>query len=221
MSKNYSVPFVERKYAQTNEETVLLNLVREFDIKDNFVLDIGAGDGWNLSNSRLLMDKGWDAFRIDGAYESHKDKLYKSFITRENIVGTLKEHDVPQHHGILTIDIDGNDLYILNEVLSAGFRPSIICFELNAARNPASFDVIQYDPTFKIVGDYYGASWGAFKHVLALHGYTTVHQIFNLNGFAVIDTLNPEANDSCPRKSQDHPHNPNGVWIDAREVFVI
>jgi len=206
-----------KKYCQTDEESVLLNLLDALPPVPRYVVDIGAGDGQNLSNTQIFVEMGWSACRLDCRYEDG-DTLHKEFITRENITALLQKYDVPRSFGVLSLDIDGNDLYVLDALL-AEYRPVIAVFEFNGCRPPESYDVIRYAPDFFIDGDYYGASWSAFKHVFGLHGYTLVHQSHSLNGYAVDAAHGLAPLSSPPPRMQYHPHQPNGVWLDAREIF--
>jgi hypothetical protein len=211
--------FREKRYAQTDEESVILNLVDHFNPK-KFVVDVGAGDGVSISNSRLLMDMGWDACRFDVKYGGEADPtLHKVMVRPDNVVRLLDEYDVPKDFGLLTIDIDGVDLYVLHALLR-GYSPSIVVFEFNACRPTESFDVVRYDPEFKWDDtDYYGASWSAFDHVLGMNGYQVVHHSNSLNGYAVDAALLPERCPTAPVQNKYHRHNPNGKWLDARDVF--
>jgi FkbM family methyltransferase len=63
-------------YAQNNEDDLIL---RYFGGHKGKVLDIGANDGQTFSNSRLLIENGWEACLIEpspAAYEK-LDALYK------------------------------------------------------------------------------------------------------------------------------------------------
>ncbi len=227
--RDWSVPSHGNKFSQFEEETILINLADAFLGKvgsgaedDRFIVDIGAGDGANLSNSkRFIDDYGWRAFRVDGAHGEPdvKAPLVKSWVTAGSIVRLLQEAEVPKDFDILSLDIDGIDLYVLRKLLVADYAPSIICFEFNGCRDPRSYHVVQYTDNFKMVGDYYGASWNAFRHVLGLHGYTLVHHSKDVNGYAVRNTLHPVACATMPSKNQYHPWNKDAVWHDAAYLF--
>jgi hypothetical protein len=209
--------FRSKKYCQTDEESVLLNLLDALPPVDRYVVDVGAGDGYALSNTQIFVEDGWAACRLDGRFEDGAT-LHREFVTRENIAALLAKYGVPRGFGLLSIDIDGNDLYVLDALLGA-HRPAVIVFEFNGCRPPESFDVIRYDPDFVIDGDYYGASWSAFVHVLGRHGYTAVHHSHSLNGYAVDAAFGLAPLAEPPPRSQYHPHRPGREWLDARPLF--
>lgn len=214
--------FRVHRYSQTNEESVLRNV---FDLLPSsvrgYLVDVGAGDGASLSNTQLFLEEGWQGCRFDYRFSSPAHGLYQHMITRENIVALLDQYRVPEEVGLLSIDIDGVDLYVLDAMLRPKrLSPAVIVFEINARRQPAGFDVIRYASDFiGRPGDYFGASWSAYRHVLAQHGYTVVHHSRSLNGYAVRKALDIEPFEGLPPMSFGHAHDPTGVWLDARDVF--
>lgn len=42
---------------------------------DGFFLDIGAGDGWNDSNTRALFDSGWNGILVEANYTAFKQLM--------------------------------------------------------------------------------------------------------------------------------------------------
>jgi hypothetical protein len=216
---NWSL-FRAKKYSQTDEESVLINLVDHFSPQNRYIVDIGAGDGAYLSNSLIFVESGWEACRIDSNHCNESDStMHKELITQENACSILSKYNVPYRPGILSIDIDGIDLYVLNSVLKS-FRPTIVVFEFNGCLDADEFNVIAYDDSFTWDGsDYYGASWSAFVHVLSMHGYSVVHHSGSLNGYAVDGALIPERIDRMPERVQYHRHDESRMWLDARDVF--
>lgn len=211
--------FRTKKYSQTLEESVIFNLLDRVGPVEHFVVDIGAGPTSQYSNSQLLIDRGWKSCRFDlkSKNEAHARAVR---VTAENVVQLLGEGNVPAQPGVLSIDIDGIDLYVLSAMLEV-YAPSIIVYEMNGCREPSSYDVIPYDPNFAYAGDdYYGASWGAFAWVLKRRGYVPVHQIHSLNGFAVKSSVGLPA---CPMAPKWVYHSPtqraDARWVDCREVL--
>lgn len=209
--------FRSQKYCQTNEESVLLNLLDKLPPIPRYVVDIGAGDGVHLSNTQIFVESGWSACRIDRDCED-AGTLHRAFVDRDNVTSLLRKFGVPHHFGILSLDIDGNDLYVLNALLHE-YRPAIVVFEFNGCRPPRSHDVICYDPEFVIDGDYYGAAWSAFEHVFRIFEYTLVHHSHSLNGYAVDSSYGLPPTTSLPAQVQYHPHRRGPAWHDARVVF--
>lgn len=211
-----------QRYCQTREESCLQNLLDLLPDAPHYVVDIGAGNGKHYSNSQLLIeDHGWDACRFDcntGGMSGSDLTLHEHEISRENIGALLQQYSVPEQPGLLCIDIDGMDLYVLNAALKVA-QPWVVLFEFNGARDPAGFDTIPYNAWHRYKDDdYYGASWGAFAWLLGRHGYCCVHHHESLNGYAVRAQhlrggLGPV---DSPLQQQWHRHREGGVWVDAR-----
>src|SRR5206468_8196630 len=98
-------------------------------------VEFGVEDGLQC-NCRYLYEKFWQGLMIEGSpemyerlkynYDQNAVKTVHSFITKENIVQLFEENNVPKDLGLLSVDIDGNDYWVLKEILLADYRPSII-----------------------------------------------------------------------------------------------
>jgi hypothetical protein len=78
-----------------------------------------------------------------------------------------------------SLDIDGNDYYVMKALLDAGLRPKVIAVEYNSAFGPERCATITYRPHFvakKARGNglYYGVSIAGWKKYLATCGYRFV-----------------------------------------------
>ena len=136
-------------------------------------IDIGAGDGFILSNTKHLIHIGFTGRQLD--------KIGGQFITRENI---LKFYDKST---IISIDTDGNDYWILDTMLTEHKAPIVI-----AEFNPAFTDsrTIKYNHDHVWAGDdYYGFSFEAGKKLAERHGYTIIFNVANMNLIMVRNDL--------------------------------
>lgn len=130
-------------------------------------LDIGGGDGFYLSNTRHLANIGWDDFVID--------KENGDFVTLENINEYLSDQ-----LDLISIDIDGNDFWIIDKILKSNIRPSVIIAEFNASYTDSR--AIKYNPNHEWAGDsYYGFTFKAGEKLAELHGYKVIFQIADMN----------------------------------------
>jgi len=75
-------------------------------------------DGFNLSNTRHLTNLGWDGVLLD--------KIYGQMISTENILTHMVK--TPD---LVSIDIDGNDYYVIDKILTHK-SPAVIIAEFNA-----------------------------------------------------------------------------------------
>lgn len=162
-------------YSQNSEGLILEYLDHHIQngnhIKRRHICDIGSGDGFILSNSRHLVQScGFTAFRFE--------KTLGTEITLENCI-----HKRMPFMDIISIDIDGNDYWILNSMMPH-FRPYIVCAEFNPAFTDAR--TIRYNPDHNWDGtDYYGFTFEAGKKLAEKHGYKVIFQLADMNMFMV------------------------------------
>jgi hypothetical protein len=76
---------------------------------------------------------------------------------------------------LLGIDLDGNDIYFVSDLLALGLRPKIWIVEYNAKFPPPIQWSMEYDPRHVWrYDDYFGASLAAFDQLFTRHGYRLV-----------------------------------------------
>lgn len=213
------------KYSQAHEETYIVHILDNIKPAGNIILELGAWDGYHLSNTRYLIEQGYHALLIDG--DNHGNQEVKQhFITRENILATLEKYNLPPVFDLFCIDLDGNDIYILDAVLSE-YRPHVIVAEFNPIFPVGVSKAIQYNPSHTWNDDdYYGFSFSAGIKMAEKNGYSCVFQNDNLNMYFIKNDVLMESfhveqeglKDILPKVNynvtQYHPHNDKGVWVD-------
>jgi hypothetical protein len=198
------------KYSQSGEEAYIQYLLSVNRGINNHLVEIGAWDGFHLSNTRFLIEKNWTHLLIDGDNHGNTE-VKKHFVTKENILEILSSYNTPKEFDFLSIDVDGNDLYILEEILTQYF-PTLIVAEFNPIWQSHESKVITYDPTHTWNNDdYYGFSFLAGKKMAAKYGYSCVFQNDSLNMYFVKNA--PEMNVQYDVKNY-HPHSSKNSWID-------
>ena len=200
------------KYSQNGEEYRLEYIFDHIGTTNKVFVDIGAWNGEHLSNTKLFREKGWLGVLIDG-----KDYagIYKSFVTKENILNTLSKFNIPEEFDLLSIDIDGNDYWILREILTKP-RPRVIVSEFNSEFPPTESKTIEYDPQFQFgkPDDYYGYTYGAGVKLAEEFGYTIIYQQSNMNLFYL---RNDEVIEDPEFEVKEHKHwnsVSNKKWIE-------
>ena len=178
-----------RVFSQTGEEGVLEALFANIGETNRCLVDIGAGDGKILSNTRLLLERGWHGARFDVAYAAD---VYQARIAAENVCDVLAKYNVPAEPDLLSLDIDGIDWYVLRALYRGGYRPRVICCEINSTLPAEPPVAIVYNPAHGFdETNYYGASLGAYRRLCEAHGYRLVYVHFALNAFFVPCELIP------------------------------
>jgi hypothetical protein len=180
-------------YSQNQEEIIL----EQIQDKYKFVVELGAGDGFHLSNTRYLIEKVANHILIDADNRGNSEvKEHK--INRENIIKLLDKYNCPLIFDLLSIDLDGNDYWILEEILKY-HNPRVIIAEFNACYEDSR--AIEYDPNFTWQGDsYFGFTFEAGKKLMEKFNYKLCFQTGNMN---MIFTKN-ETNNKVTYEKQNY-----------------
>lgn len=204
-----------RVHSQYGEEGYLGYIFNCLGTTNKFFVDFGAGDGFSLSNTRLFAEQyGWTGLMMDA--DNHgNNEVKKHFINAENIVSLLQKYNVPEHFDLLSIDMDGNDYWILSELLEH-FTPRVIIAEFNGTIPADESKTIEYNPDH-VWGnnDYYGFSMQAGKVLAKERGYVIIHQTNSTNIYLVHASLlaDPDAVPEIPYEvMQYHAKSVGGAW---------
>lgn len=222
-----------KKYSQCGEEGYIIYILSKIidfvNIKQSqkFVaVDIGAWDGEHLSNTKILEDDlGFNRVMIDGDTRGNAS-VYQAFVTAENISTVLMDAGCPKIPELLCIDIDGNDIYVLDAIMMAGYSPLAVVAEFNPIHQPDLSLAIQYNPEHTWnEDDYYGFSFAAGQKWANKWGYTLIFQNDDLNMYFVKnDSLAKslgvdvsEINKMIPpvtyQQRNYHPKSPKTNWV--------
>ncbi len=182
----------ERKvHSQNGEDGVLEALFAELGTTNHFFVEFGCDDGWEC-NGAYLLEQGWTGLQMDGRGRSTNPRctVHQEFITAENVNDVFRKHNVPAEFDLLSIDIDGNDFWVWQQITT---RPRVVVIEYNASKPPNERSSIAYDPQFVWNGsDYLGASLLALKELGQRKGYTLVYcERAGVNAFFVASELLP------------------------------
>jgi len=184
-----------KKYSQYGEEGYLKFILKNIGTTNRFLVDIGASDGKYLSNTKIFRDAGWESVLIDGR---KFPGVVQSYVTVENILKTLNLYGVPKEFDLLSIDIDGNDYWVLSKLLTE-FRPRLIISEYNSEFTDSR--TIEYDPTFYFRGtDYYGYTFAAGLKLAERTGYKVIFQNAHLNMYYLRNDIAAGASIEAPKK---------------------
>lgn len=155
------------------------------DIPKSF-LEIGT-ENYNESNTRyLLQNKNWTGYIVEGnkkaVEEIKKNRIFwkynltvkNAFINSTNINQILKKIKIPKKIGLLSIDIDSIDYWVLKELKYV--IPVIIVCEFNPLFGKKKLVTVPNKKNFIRTKEhfsnlYYGASIKAFQSLLKKNGY--------------------------------------------------
>jgi hypothetical protein len=177
-------------FSQRGEDGIIQHLIRHVPIKNKTFVEFGA-ETYVESNTRfLMMNNNWNGLIMDGSEENMQsvrqsswfwmyDLIAKSaFIDAENINGLIAEHGLTDI-GLLSIDIDGNDYWVLQALDLSKLNPSILVLEYNALFGMDRTISIPYEKDFNRTRAhysnlYFGASLRALTDLAAEKGYAFV-----------------------------------------------
>lgn len=202
-----SLPFPERLVvrrfhlrSQGGEDGLVQALLQETGIGPRRFVELGCG--WNGGNSGFLVEElGWTGLLVDSDREI-VDALRRRWrptdvdvkqlwITSEDVDDHLMRWGYDGEVDLLSIDVDGNDLWIWRAVTVC--HPRVVAIEYNSAFGAKRSVAVPYDPAFSrdkdvVAGLYYGASLGALVREGARKGYRLVATT-NVNAFFVREGL--------------------------------
>src|SRR5215212_1598370 len=152
-------------------------------------VDVGAGDGIRGSNTYALFLRGWRGVGFEGderrarrlarAYRNLEGvEARQALVTPANVVGLLREHGVPRDFGVLSLDIDSYDYWVLDAVLGS-FRPRVVVTEINEKIPPPVRFRVGYDPDFRLQHHFFGYSIASLAELCARHSYALLALEYN------------------------------------------
>jgi len=197
-SNNY---FSLTKSQFNNEENIFISSISKYIKKKNFV---EIGYHYRELNCVGLIKNNFEGKLVDAdmgaAFNSlimkmiikktkKKIKVIKKFISLENIDDIFDMKNL----GCLSIDIDGNEYWILKKILSEKVIPEVIITEYNASF--LDYEVtVPYDKNFSIQEKhtshwYHGASLSALNKLLIKYNYSLVKVINGTNAIFVNENI--------------------------------
>lgn len=205
---------------------------------DPFFIEFGV-QTYQESNTRfLLQHRNWSGLVIDGnldyinfiksddIYWKHSLTAINSFITKENINSLLSENSPKNDVDLLSIDIDGNDYWVFNELMS--ISPKVIICEFNGLFGADKSVTVPYEPNFVRSAAhhsnlYFGCSIMAIINLAKTKGYDFVGTNSNGNNAYftrkdvsadILSKLNDEPKIYLPKFRESRDANGNLSYLD-------
>lgn len=174
-------------FSQWGEDGIISWLIDTIENVSDCFVEFGVEDFREANCRFLLMTRNWRGLVIDGSRD-HIEAIrastiawkydltsHQAFITRDTIADLLSESGFNQRLGLLSVDIDGVDYWVLQRI---EVPCDIIVVEYNDLFSGHCVSV-PYDASFVRLnkhpsGMYWGASLDAFKFLLESRGYLFV-----------------------------------------------
>ena len=172
-------------YSQYDEDGIIQEIFKRIGVETKTFVEFGAGNGLENNTLKLLLE-GWQGLWMDGSEKfvaqintKFRDAIVAgrlrgecAFVDRENINDLIGNH-FTGNIDLLSIDIDGNDIYILEAVTAV--KPRVIVVEYNSKFPPPISVAQRYNPSHRWSGtDYFGSPLAAVTKVAERKGYSLV-----------------------------------------------
>jgi len=176
-----------RVYSQWGDDGIIQYLIHTLNIENKKFIEFGVGNYFESNTHFLLINNNWSGFVIDGSekcidiikntpfFWRYDLNLKAAFINKDNINELLSESNF-SNIGLLHIDLDGNDYWVLDSLDMDKYRPDILILEYNSNFGPDRKITVPYDPLFSCIdahfsGQYFGASLSALAELSQEKGY--------------------------------------------------
>jgi hypothetical protein len=187
--------------SQYDEDGIIQEIFNRIGMGARTFVELGVENGLENNTLKLLLE-GWSGLWIEGSesFVSQINAKFRdvvsdgrlqvkaAFVDRDNINSVIGAYFTGEID-LLSIDIDGNDIYILDaiEVIS----PRVIIVEYNGKFPPPMNVAQRYNPEHRWKGtDYGGSSLAAITKVAARRGCSLVGcGIVGVNAFFVRNDL--------------------------------
>ena len=195
--KKNLIPYGFKVFSQTDEDGIINEIFKRIGITNKKFLEFGVNASKN--NTTFLLLNNWTGvwleistlkiIRIKNKYKiplkNNSLRIYKKRITAENINKVIKSVQLKGVIDLFSIDIDGNELYLLNKL--SQIRPRVIVVEYNSKFPPPFKKSIKYSPNFIWkYDDYLGSSLQLLVDNLKKKNYALVGcNISGVNAFFV------------------------------------
>ena len=180
---NPLVRFGSKVFSQSDEDGITLEICKRVKMEKGTFIEFGVANGME-NNTLALLACGWKGEWFGGENLSfdptHSPRLNfsKEWITRENIfkltsdaIQRLQNNDLD----LISLDLDGNDFYFIEELLKNGVLPKVFVVESNAKFIPPIHFSIEYNPKNHWEGDdYQGASLTTLNELFLKFNYKLV-----------------------------------------------
>ena len=192
------ISFGYKIYSQDDDDGIIREIFNRIGTTNKVFVEFGVGDGLTNNTLALLFD-GWKGVWIEAsAKQVNRIKLgfkktistgqlsiVKAFISRNNINDLISSQVQQKEIDLLSVDIDGNDYHILEQISCV--IPRVIVIEYNAKFPPPVLYCMGYKETHIWNGsDNFGASLKFLEIELEKKGYLLVGcNLTGVNAFFV------------------------------------
>lgn len=151
-------------YSQCDEDGIIHEIFNRIGITTKIFVEFGVDDGLE-NNSLALLLEGFSGLWIEASSTSVQKiikgfpticrdgrlQVINKFVTTENIDTIIASGIHHSEVDLLSVDIDGNEIHIINAIKC--INPRVVVIEYNAKFPPPINYCMRYDENFKWRGD--------------------------------------------------------------------
>jgi len=170
-----------RVHSQHEEDGILLFIFSLIGTTNKKCVEICAGNGIECNTANLIINHRWIGLLCDGSesnvksakrfYATNPDtkywppKILREWVTKGNVNGLIRENGFAGEVDLLSLDIDGIDYWLWEEI--SCISPRVVVLEFNHLWGPDASVTVPYRDDFvaeftRYGSDYAGASLRAF-----------------------------------------------------------
>jgi hypothetical protein len=145
-------------FSQNGEDGILDWLISKIKLNERLrFIEFGCGDFMECNTRFLLKKRNWKGLLVDSEKNNtdiiirdsmfwrHDIRVINKKLNKNNINQILIDNNHIKEIGVLSLDIDGNDYWVINELK---FRPAIIVCEYNGIFGDKYQLTVPYDKDF-------------------------------------------------------------------------
>ncbi len=206
-------------YSQNDEDGIIQHIFDKLEIQYPNFIEFGVGITEN--NSLYLLTKGSRGVWVDGNFgdaksqvKSSRLKMIERFIKKSNVLSVMGEALIflqinSAELDFISIDMDGNDFYFVEEIVKGEIYPKLFCLEYNAKFRDA-YVKIDYNDSHTWAGDdHFGCSLMEYVRLLKDHYTLIACNITGANAFFIRNDY----------KEKFHAADPMVIYQPARYYF--
>ena len=147
-----------RVFSQFGEDGIIQHLIHHVPIADEVFVELGVDD-YRESNTRfLLVNDNWRGLIVDaddahrrfveatGLAWRHTLDARAAYVDRDNVNALITGAGIGGDIGLLSLDIDGHDYWVLRELEAVS--PRILVLEYNSTFGPDAAVTVPYEAGF-------------------------------------------------------------------------
>ena len=151
-------------FSQWGDDGIIDWLIEKLNLKNKNFIEIGVQDYWESNTRFLLKKRNWNGLLIDmsntdikkiktqSIYWKHNLLAKNHFITRDNVNKIFKHYNFDKKLSLLSLDIDGNDYWILKNM---NLKAEILVCEYNGLFGDINEITIPYKKNFNRKNEHY------------------------------------------------------------------